>query len=137
MLVKTLIALSSLLFSQIVYAGVAVIVHPSNANNLDATQISRLFTGKDKTFANGEQAIPINQPMTVAVTDEFNEKVLDKSSSQIKAYWSKLVFSGKGTPPKEVGSAAEVIELVSKNPNTIGYVDSADVTDGVKVLATF
>jgi ABC-type phosphate transport system substrate-binding protein len=68
---------------------------------------------------------------------DFEKKVLNKSASQIKAYWSKLVFTGKGTPPKEVSSDAEVINLIKSNPNLIGYVDESSVTGDVKVIATF
>ena len=118
-------------------AEVAVVVHPANANTLDTTAISRIFLGKMKEFPDGSQAVPVTQLSESAPTAEFNDKVLSKSASQLKAYWSKLVFTGKGTPPKEVESDAAIIDLVSSNPNIIGYVDSSAVTGSVKVIATF
>jgi hypothetical protein len=60
-----------------------------------------------------------------------------KSSSQLNAYWSKLVFTGKGTPPEKLTTDQAVIDFVAANGNAIGYVDSAKVTDKVKVIATF
>ncbi len=71
------------------------------------------------------------------VHKEFAKKVLGKSSSQLKAYWAKLVFTGKGTPPKQINSDAEMIKLVAANPNLIGFVNAASVDDSVKVAATF
>ncbi len=133
---KFLYALA-LLFSMASYAEVAVIVHPSNASNLDANAINRIFTGKEKSFSNGNKVIPISQEASQAVTEEFNQKVLNKSSSQLKAYWSKLVFTGKGTPPKEVADDAEVIKLVAANPDTIGFISASAATDAVKVVQTF
>jgi len=67
---------------------------------------------------------------------EFHDAVLGKSDAQMKAYWSKLLFTGKGTPPKET-SVAEMLELIADNPNTIGYIDAASVNGNVKVIATF
>ena len=58
------------------------------------------------------------------------------SESQLKSYWSKLVFTGKGQPPRDVQTDAEMIELVAGNPNIIGYVDISSVTDKVKVLTS-
>ena len=81
--------------------------------------------------------MPINLSSGNAIRSAFDQAALGKSTNQTKAYWSKLVFSGKGNPPKEVDSEAEVIELVSKNPSLIGYVDSGSVTADVKVVATF
>lgn len=133
---KNLLLVICLLFGSFAYAEVAVIVHPSNANALDQNTISRIYTGKAKSFPNGDQAVPVNIEGG-GITDAFNKAVLNKSTSQLRAYWSKLIFTGKGAPPKAVGSEAEVIELVSSNPNIIGYVDAASVPDGVKVVAKF
>ncbi len=78
-----------------------------------------------------------NQNEGSAAREAFNDKVLGKSSSQLKAYWSRLIFTGKGTPPKESGSDADVVSLVAKNPNLVGYVDAAAVDGSVKVVYTF
>jgi ABC-type phosphate transport system substrate-binding protein len=62
--------------------------------------------------------------------------VTDKSGSQLKSYWSKMVFSGKGNPPKEVANSAEVLKQIAANPNAIGYVEKGAVNATVKpVLA--
>ena len=47
------------------------------------------------------------------------------------------MFSGKGKPPKELGSDADVINFVSSNPGAIGYIDAGSVNESVKVVATF
>lgn len=135
-LLKLLIT-STLLISPIAKAEIAVIVNASNTSQIDTKTISRIFLGKMKSFPDGGQAVPMNQASGSTATEEFNNKVLKKSSSQLKAYWSKLVFTGKGTPPKDVGGDAEMLKLISANPNLIGYVDAASVDGSVKVIATF
>ena len=126
----------SLVMSAFSHAEIAVIVHPSNSNDIDKTTITKIYMGKTKSFPNGEQAVPINQ-IESQLTDEFNNTVLSKSTSQLRAYWSKLIFTGKGSPPKEVNDDKEVLELVASNPNLIGYVDSSLVDDSVKVIGRF
>ena len=118
-------------------ADVAVIVHPSNGNDIDKAFIKKAFVGKVKSFDNGDGIIAINQESGNKPTEEFNEKILNKSASQLKAYWSKQLFTGKGTPPKEVSSNEEVIQLVASNPNFIGYVDASQVNDSVKVIGVY
>ena len=131
---KVLTLAALLLVSSVAFAGVAVIVHPSNADAIDKATISKIFLGKAKSFPSGGAIIPLTQ--SGAITDEFNTKLLGKSSSQLKAYWAKLVFTGKAKPPKSV-SSAEMLELVRSNPSTIGFVDSSAVTADVKVVGTF
>ncbi|RJE77522.1 phosphate ABC transporter substrate-binding protein [Pseudoalteromonas citrea] len=134
---KKLMCLLLLTTASSAYAAVSVIVHPSNGSSFESSTIKRIFTGKEKSFSNGNKVIPISQEAGSAVTDEFNDKVLNKSSAQLKAYWSKLIFTGKGTPPKEVSNDAEVLKMISANPDTIGFVSSDAVTDQVKVIKQF
>jgi ABC-type phosphate transport system substrate-binding protein len=129
---------ASLLIGAAVHAEVAVIVSASNGNGaLDQDTISRIFLGKTSNFPDGSQAIPVDQTEGSASREAFNDKVLGKSSSQLKAYWSRLIFTGKGTPPKESGSDADITALVAKNPNLVGYVDASAVDGSVKVVYKF
>jgi ABC-type phosphate transport system substrate-binding protein len=129
--------LAASLCSSMAFADVAVIVHPSNGDALDKDSISRLFLNKMKSFPNGTNAVPLALAEGQAATDEFNGKVLSKSASQLTAFWSKLVFTGKGQPPKALGSDAEVISAVAADPGAIGYVDAGSVDGSVRVVATF
>ncbi|MBV1915692.1 MAG: phosphate ABC transporter substrate-binding protein [Pseudomonadales bacterium] len=119
-----------------VMAEVSVITHPSNGASIDAKAVSKIFLGKSKKFPGGVEAVPIEQPKSASAHLEFHENVTHKKPSQLTSYWSRRVFTGKGQPPKEVRSDAEVISLVSRNPNMIGYVDSSAVNDSVKVVLT-
>ena len=136
-IIKNTVISLLLLISYAVKADVVVIVHPSNSVDFDQSSISKLFLGKAKKFNDGNQAVPINQEESSAARVSFNSAVLSKSGSQLKAYWSKLIFTGKGSPPQEVSNDAEVIDLISKNPSMIGYVDSASLTDAVKSVGKF
>lgn len=121
-------------FTCVAQAEVSVITHPSNGNSLTKTDITAIFLGKKKTFPDGSSAVAL--VLNDATTDEFNTKLLGKSSSQLKSYWSKLVFTGKANPPKPV-SPATMLELIKGNPNMIGFVDSSSVSDGVSVAGQF
>jgi len=126
-----------LLFVQTAKAEVAIVVHPSNDASLDKKFIVKLYMGKKSKFSNGRIALTLNAVAGSEIRDEFNNKVIGRSSQKVNAYWAKLVFTGKGIPPKEVSSDAEVLQTVAANVDAIGYVDAASVNDSVKVIATF
>ena len=100
------VLLIATLFSGFATAEVAVIVHPSNADTISQNDVSDIFLGKTKSFPGGSSVVPI--VLNDATVDEFNTKLLGKSSSQLQSYWSKLVFTGKANPPKSVSSASAV-----------------------------
>ena len=134
-LLNSLVIFLMLAAANLAFAEVAVIVHPSlGVDSLTEDDVSRLFLGKAKSFPGGAQAVPINQNEGSASRDKFNEAVCKKNASQYKAYWSQLVFTGKGTPPKDGGDDAAVKALIAANPKMIGYVDSSVVDGSVKVV---
>jgi ABC-type phosphate transport system substrate-binding protein len=116
-------------------ADVVVVVHPSNDAALDKKSVQRIFLGKEKKFSNGKEVLPVNQVPSSDARGSFDTDTLGRSSTQIAAYWSKLVFTGKGIPPKELDNDAAVLAIVADNPNAIGYLDSASVSGAVKVVS--
>ena len=138
--IKTLLVITTVLsfFSPAALAeNYSVIVHPSNNAPFDSGTVQRIFLSKEKTFSNGNPAIPIDIKPPSDQRENFREIIIQKSASQIRSYWTMLVFSGKGAPPKEAASEKEVADLVAKKPNMIGYVSSSIVSPDVKVVLTF
>lgn len=118
------------------FAETAVIVHPSNGDSLSEQDVSQLFLGKSKAFPSGSTAVPYNLPEGDAARSAFQSGVLGREDSQLKAYWSKQIFTGKGNPPKEL-SSAELKAKVASDPEAIGYIDASQVDDSVKAVLTF
>ncbi len=116
-------------------ADIAVIANPgiaiTKASNND---IKALFLGKIKSLA-GYPVTPIEQK-SGTTRSSFNNKVLGKSNSRLKAYWTKLLFSGKGVPPRVFPDDAAVKAHVAATPDAIGYIDSSSVDSSVKVILT-
>jgi len=136
-IIKVVLLTSLFSFPSLVFADVAVIVNASNTATISDSDISRLFLGKLKAFPDGDKAAAVNSKFGSATRNEFEKKLLKKNSSQVKAYWSKLIFSGKGKPPNELGSDKDILALVASDPTIISYVDATSVDETVKVIKTF
>lgn len=115
---------------------VVVVGAKSSVGALNKQQVSDIFLGKASTFPDGKPAVPLDQAEGTTARDEFHGKVTGKSGAQLKSFWSKQVFSGKGTPPKEVANNADIKKLLADNPNHIGYVDKSAIDATVKVVLT-
>jgi len=112
-------------------AEIVVIVNKDNpATRMFSEQASQFFLGKSAMFT------PIDQGEGSKIRTEFYQKIADKDPAQVKAIWSKLVFTGKATPPKEMKSNADVKKAVADDPKAIGYIDKSAVDDTVKVILT-
>ena len=132
-----LLSLILVMSSATASAELAVVVGKrSSVDSLTAGQVKALFLKKHIRFPNGEIATPVNQDEGTHAYAEFAQKALNKDPGQLKSYWSTRVFAGKGTPPETVGGSADVKALVSRSPTAIGYIDSSQVDNSVKVVYT-
>lgn len=113
---------------------VAVLSVKSSLNILRKDQLIDIFLGKTSRFPDGSEAVAIDQVEGSAPRDEFYLRFADKSPAQIKAHWSKIIFTGRGQPPREVSNSAEVIRQLAANPNAIGYIERERVDRNVKIV---
>ena len=111
-------------------ADVVVIVSADSTTTtaITASQISRIYLGKSNKLTPFDVADP-------GARYQFYTKVVGTDEAKAKARWSRLVFTGKVSAPKEL-SSAEVVKAVAADPKAIGYVDSTFVNMTVKVVRT-
>lgn len=127
--------LAASLFAASAYADVVVIVSAKSAiTRLTAEQVTKIFLGKTATFPNDGDAVPIDQAEGNATRNEFYAKVVNKSPSQMSAYWTKIIFTGDGYPPKQLEGNLNVRNAVAGNQNAIGYIDRSAVDSSVRVI---
>jgi ABC-type phosphate transport system substrate-binding protein len=133
---KLMIAATALsLASMAAHAELVVIVNPKNpAASLSADQVSALFLGTATSFPDGGAATLADQPESASIRGDFYQKATGRSVAQVKATWARLTFTGKGTPPKELKTDAEVKAFVASDPKAIGYVDASAVDGSVKTV---
>jgi ABC-type phosphate transport system substrate-binding protein len=136
-LFKTLPIVMMLTWTVAAQADVVVVVSAKSVvASLNKQQVSDLFLGKVNAFPDGSQAVPIEQVEGSAERTEFHAKVTGRSASQLKAYWSKQIFSGTGVPPKEASDSGSLKKMLGTASNMIGYIDKKDVDTSVKVVFT-
>ena len=124
----------SLIASAATASEVVVVSAKNPLTTLSKNQVMDIFLGRATQFPDGRRAVPIDQAEGSSARDEFYLKFSNKSPAQIKAYWSKIIFTGRGQPPRAVSSDAEVKKLILANQNDIGYIDESMVDSSVKVL---
>lgn len=113
---------------------VAVVSARNPVTTLSKNQVVDIFLGKASRFPDGSPAVPVDQIEGSAARDEFYARFAGKSPAQLKAHWSKIIFTGRGQPPREVSNDAAVKKLIAEHPNSIGYIEKNLVDGSVKVL---
>ena len=111
-------------------AGDIVAIGNPAAPALSKEQLSDLYLGRNQSLT------LLDLPESSATRTDYYKKLVGKDPSQVKSMWSRLTFTGKGVPPKELPDGAAVKKAVAADPKTIGYIDKSEVDGTVKVLQT-
>jgi hypothetical protein len=99
---------------------------------LTREQAQQLFLGRPANLGGLDRPTPLDQP-DGPLRDAFYERLAGRSPSQMKAYWSRLVFTGKGEPPREVPGDSLVKE-VARDPRLVGYAMKRELDASVRAV---
>lgn len=113
---------------------VVVVDAKSGIERLTQNEVINIFLGRYRKLPDGTAAVPIDQPAAGPLRADFYRGLVDKDISEINAYWARLYFSGKTTPPKQASSTADVVAQILTSPGGIGYIDRKDADTRVRIV---
>lgn len=117
-------------------AEVVVVVSAKNPLiSLNSNQLADIFLGKTEELPNGVAVAPVDQGENSREKEAFYRHYLNRSPAQIRAYWAKQIFTGKGEPPREFDNVEELKRHVAANPHSITYLERDKVDAGLKIVS--
>jgi hypothetical protein len=90
--------------------------------------------GNASHFSGGVTAVPIDLEEGSSTRDDFYKRLTGKSAAQLKTYWTKIIFTGRGEPPREAPNSAAMKKLILENSAAIGYLEASLVDDSLRVV---
>jgi hypothetical protein len=108
---------------------IVVIVNPAAAP-ISKEQIADLYLARSSGWT------LIDQTAGSAIYVEFYKKATGRDIAQVKAIWSRILFTGGGVPPKQLRDSAAVKKAVAANPKAVGYIEKSAVDASIKVAAS-
>lgn len=114
---------------------VPVVSAKSPVKALSPAQVADIFLGKATRLPDGSPVTPVDQNEDSPSREKFYAQFTGKSPAQVKAHWSKIIFTGRGQPPRQLGGGPDVRKHVAENPGAIGYIEARLVDSSVRVVA--
>lgn len=104
-------------------AGYMVIVNAAVKNQTASKdEVRALFAKKVTRWSDDVLVTPFDLAPTNPARAQFSEGIHGKSPQAVLQEWRRLIFTGTGTPPREVKDDAAMIAAVAATPGSIGYV---------------
>ena len=134
-MIRSLLGALLLVMAWPALAEIVVIVNPQRGvEQLSKSQVINIFLGSHREFSGGLPAQPVDLPSSSAEKVQFYRSLVNKDLDQMAAYWSRLIFAGSTTPPKQLSAVSDVLQYVATNRGAVGYVDRQSVDSRVRVV---
>lgn len=101
---------------------------------LSREQVVNIFLGRYRVLPGGVAALPIDHPDMAGERARFYRLLVDKSPSEIDAYWARLTFSGKTPPPRLPASTQEQIAWLLRDKGAVAYMERQQVDARLRVV---
>ncbi|MFZ2269524.1 MAG: hypothetical protein WAV95_18265 [Azonexus sp.] len=134
---RLLLAIAGLLLLP-VGSALAELVVVVNARNgvavMTRNEVINIFFGRYRQFFNGVEAQPVDLVDAHPDRARFYSSLVGKDVSEVNAYWSRLIFSGRTQAPPRLNTSEEVLKWVSSHPGGIGFVELSKADARVRVV---
>jgi ABC-type phosphate transport system substrate-binding protein len=89
-------------------------------NTLTRNDIQEIFLGKRVQWSDHSKIY------AATVKDEvhkmFLKEYLNRTETKWRAYWKRMVFTGRGVPPRSLATEAELIAYIAETKGAVGYI---------------
>ena len=114
--------LLTILISMSAFCDISIVISQNNIlTSVSQEELANLYLKKTDTL-NGIKITPIDNKDN-KIYQEFYEKIVKKSPSEIHAYWIKEIYTGKTQPPQKL-STSELNIAIKKNKKIIAYTSN-------------
>ncbi len=116
-----------------VQAGDIVIIGNSNVPKIDVVMVQKIYTGKVISVA-GINITPVAVKVGMPERNRFLQEFMNQDEEKYTAYWTVRRYIGKGTPPNEFNTTADVINYVKCTQGAVGYIDETQLDESINVI---
>lgn len=113
---------------------VVVVNARSGVAAMTRNEVINVFFGRNRQFFNGVEVMPVDLDDAHPKRAQFYKLLVGKDISEINAYWSRQVFTGRMQAPPRLANTEEVVKWVAANPGGIGFVELSRADARVRVV---
>lgn len=88
-------------------------------------EVINVFFGRYRQFFNGREAQPVDLADNDPVRGQFYRRLVGKDLSEVNAYWSRQIFSGRLQALPRVATPEDVIKWIAAHPCGIGFIEQS------------
>jgi len=114
--------------------GLVLVVHPEvPTDQITQRELSRIYLGKSTRWSGGLTIRPVLLERE-SEYDRFVAEALHRTGESFSVYWKRMVFTGKGRPPRTFDDPSELALYIRVTEGAIGFLPADADLSGLKVM---
>lgn len=121
-------------------AWLVVVNQDSELTELSQKQVMSLFLGRAQFLPTGSRVKTFDFPVDSQIRAGFYRSLTGKNIADIDAYWARLRYSGRASPPQPMENGDAIIKKISEHSAGLAYLpgafEPALAANGLKTVLT-
>lgn len=120
------------------FSCLVVVNKNSELTALSQKQVISMFLGRAQFLPSGVRVQTFDFPVDSALRAKFYQRLTGKNIADIDAYWARLRYSGRASPPLALQNAQAIIEKLNQHKAGLAYLpwefESKLAANGLKAV---
>ena len=99
-----------------------VVNQNAELTTLSQKQVLSLFLGRAQFLPSGSRVKTIDYPVDSKVRADFYQSLTGKNIADIDAYWARLRYSGRASPPQPLADSNAIMAMVRQQEAALAYL---------------
>lgn len=105
-----------------------VVVNPeADLQQLNRGEVINLFMGRSRKLDQNSLALPLDIANNNDTKAAFYQMLVNRDLPEINSYWTRVMFAGDASPPRQVSNFDQVRQLIRDNRGTIAYFPESEL----------
>lgn len=105
-------------------AWLIVVKNDMALEQLSQKQVMSFFLGRNHFLPDGGRVKTFDFPVDSPIRAQFYRTLTGRNIADIDAYWARLRYSGRASPPQKLPDGKAILQRISEQPSALGYVPS-------------
>lgn len=101
---------------------IVVVNQNANLSSLSQKQVMSLFLGRAQFLPSGSRVKTIDYPVDSQTRADFYRSLTGKNIADIDAYWARLRYSGRASPPQALENSDAIMAVVRQQESALAYL---------------
>jgi|GEM_PF-2906863 len=111
--------------NDVINGWIIVVSDESEVVDLSQKQVMSFFLGRARFLPSGLKVKAFDFPTGSPIRAEFYQALTGKNIADIDAYWARLLYSGRASPPQKLDGSQQIINALQSQTAGIAYLPNS------------